>query len=125
MKIELIKSTYLTLAASFIFALPAMSYSPFLDQSFNLYSVRGRCEMCHSGTQLNSFGKDFDAQWRQTKNVVKAYLAVENKDSDGDGFTNIDEIKAMSLPGDKVSMPQMKNSYDKPDLFRQSNSIIK
>lgn len=105
--------------SSLILSSPAMSYSPFLDQSYDMYSVRGKCEMCHTGTKLNQFGNDFELQWRQSKDVVKAFLAVENKDSDGDGFSNVIEIKSMSLPGDKVSTPQMPQAYV-PDLFRIS-----
>ena len=52
-------------------------------------------------------------------------MKLEKKDSDGDGFTNVEEIRSMSLPGDKVSIPQFKTIYNTPDLFRKTDSRIK
>ncbi len=117
---KIIKLGYLVFVTSFISSIPAMAYSPFLDQSYDMYSVRNKCEMCHSGMKLNAFGKDFEIKWKeQNKNIVKAFLALENKDSDNDGFLNVYEIKAMSLPGDKVSVPNVKISFNTPDIFRK------
>ena len=93
------------LIAITVFSLPVMSYSPFLDQSIEIYNVRARCEMCHLGPQLNSYGQDFKNDWVISRDFIKSLKAIENKDSDQDGFLNIDEIKAMSLPGDKLSVP--------------------
>lgn len=120
---KVIKSSSVLLIGISIFSLPAMSYSPFLDQSYEIYAARNRCEMCHIGTKLNSFGSDFSIEWKQSKDIVKAYLNIENKDSDGDGYSNVVEIRAMSLPGDKTSIPLNNtiSKYDfKMDLFRNN-----
>ena len=65
-------------------------------------NVRGSklesCKTCHSGDtgnaqNVNVYGKDFAA-------ANHDFAAVEGKDSDGDGFSNIDEINAKTYPGD-------------------------
>ena len=60
---------------------------------------------CHTTTQdaehLNPYAQDF-------AKVNHDYGAVEGKDSDGDGFTNIDEIKAGTFPGDPKDNPNTK-----------------
>ena len=71
----------------------------------------GSCQWCHykygynkSGditATLNTFGKDYLAQGRNKA----AFAAIEAKDSDGDGFTNIAEINAIRYPGDATDDP--------------------
>ena len=71
----------------------------------------GSCQWCHykygydkSGditATLNPYGKDYLAQGRN----VAAFKAIETKDSDGDGFTNIVEINAVRYPGDATDDP--------------------
>ncbi|MFN8578579.1 MAG: hypothetical protein U0354_17255 [Candidatus Sericytochromatia bacterium] len=121
---KIIKNLYFSFLSAMIFSLPALSYSPFLDQSYEIYNVRNRCEMCHSGTKLNPFGEDFAKYWRKDKNIEKSFIMVEDKDSDGDGFSNITEIKAMTLPGDKIDFPTKTNKVVfAPDIFRKSDTL--
>jgi hypothetical protein len=47
---------------------------------------------------MNPYGTDFGA-------ANHDFGAIEAKDSDGDGVTNIDEIKAESFPGDPNDKP--------------------
>lgn len=70
---------------------------------------KASCKLCHStGTKLNPYGTDIkkakdDAKSKTvTPDILKS---VEALDSDGDGVTNIDEIKADTLPGDPASHP--------------------
>jgi len=58
------------------------------------------CKTCHDGgpPKLNPYGIDFQKAGHNFK-------AVESLDSDGDGFTNIEEITAGTNPGDKNSHP--------------------
>ena len=58
------------------------------------------CSVCHlaEGNALNGYGNDLKAAGFDFK-------AIEPKDSDTDSFTNIEEIKAGSMPGDKDSTP--------------------
>ncbi|HRF60233.1 MAG TPA: hypothetical protein PLH94_10015 [Fimbriimonadaceae bacterium] len=65
------------------------------------------CAVCHAtakGGKLNAYGADIDVLLRAAKRkrvTVDDLKAVENKDSDGDGMKNIDEIKADRNPGVK------------------------
>jgi hypothetical protein len=71
----------------------------------------GSCQWCHfkfgynkSGdiaATLNSYGKDYLAKGRNTA----ALKAIEQMDSDKDGFSNIAEIQAIRYPGDQTDDP--------------------
>ena len=63
------------------------------------------CTLCHSkggGSKLNSYGEDF----QRFGMSPGAFTTIEKRDSDKDGSTNIDEIRAKSNPGDFLSSPQ-------------------
>jgi len=60
------------------------------------------CTLCHtSGSSLNSYGRAYDSAGSDRS----ALTEIENRDSDGDGFTNIVEIKALTFPGNSSSKP--------------------
>jgi hypothetical protein len=71
--------------------------------------AKSKCMLCHtspkaSAKNLNPYGIDLknalDAN--KTKKITSEILkSVENKDSDKDGKTNLDEIKAGTFPGTK------------------------
>ncbi|MDR2018389.1 MAG: hypothetical protein LBQ00_05920 [Syntrophobacterales bacterium] len=73
--------------------------------------ILGSCQWCHysygydeSGDikkTLNSYGVDYLNYGRS----AKALKAIAKLDSDGDGFTNYDELKARSYPGDATDYP--------------------
>jgi hypothetical protein len=59
------------------------------------------CSLCHSSLSTyarNSYGSDYAANGHSFK-------AIEGLDSDGDGFTNLQEIQALTLPGSSSSKP--------------------
>jgi len=59
------------------------------------------CNVCHVNwnyKQRNNFGNDF-------KSAGKNLQAIENYDSDHDNHTNIQEINALTFPGDATSVP--------------------
>ncbi|MEN8176995.1 MAG: hypothetical protein ABFS39_00055 [Pseudomonadota bacterium] len=64
------------------------------------------CLTCHpttNGGARNSYGADFEAAKGASTleaDVQAALAAIEPLDSDGDTFINIDEIAALSFPGD-------------------------
>ncbi len=75
-------------------------------------SVYGSCQWCHyaygyvaphgdAAATLNPYGKDYLAAGRS----AAALKAIESKDSDGDGFSNIAEIGATRFPGDAKDDP--------------------
>jgi len=93
-----------------------------------MFITMGSCQWCHykygydgSGNiveTLNAYGKDFYMNGRNA-NAIKE---IESLDSDGDGFSNIDEIKALRYPGDENDNPNKIVApfrvYSKADLNR-------
>ncbi|MDM8519222.1 hypothetical protein QUF64_04185 [Anaerolineales bacterium HSG6] len=71
------------------------------------------CAVCHpSGggnddNNLNSFARDY-------MDNGKNFAAIENFDSDGDGAINIDEINALTLPGDANDKPVVATATSLP-----------
>lgn len=86
----------------------AESLPEYLGQFNSKYKTSGSkldsCSTCHragegpSKDTLNPYGTDFGA-------ADHDFAAVEPKDSDGDGVSNIDEIKGGSFPGDPADKP--------------------
>jgi hypothetical protein len=67
------------------------------------------CLACHTAmpgtkTSLNPYALDLQKAAKGTFTEA-AFKAVEALDSDKDGFKNIDELKAGTLPGDPKSKP--------------------
>jgi len=71
----------------------------------------GKCSTCHvkplpkkDDHESNAYGKDLKSTI-DPKDAAKKldFAKIEQKDSDGDGVKNIDEIKAGTNPGDKNS----------------------
>ena len=112
------------IAAIFLFvsaACFAAAKPPFLKIFLATYKVdpnsdlgKARCLTCHlppSPPKRNPYGLLVqkaleDAHGRIiTPEMLKS---IESKDADGDGFTNIQEIKAGTLPGNAQSKPKGK-----------------
>lgn len=74
---------------------------------YNKHNVT--CETCHiQPPQRNPYGKALQAAIKKAKvnDVTKEiFQSIEKDDSDGDGFSNGDEIRADTLPGDNASKP--------------------
>jgi hypothetical protein len=67
------------------------------------------CRLCHGGIfpnggNLNDFGSDVQAKLDIRASTVD-FSAIEALDSDRDGASNLDEIKAGTLPSDSSSKP--------------------
>ncbi|HET9773063.1 MAG TPA: hypothetical protein VFS16_19350, partial [Acidimicrobiia bacterium] len=90
------------------FSPTAQSTPEYLGQFNSKYKTSGgkldSCSTCHragegpSKETLNPYGTDFGA-------ANHDFAAVEAKDSDGDGVSNIDEINGGSFPGDPADKP--------------------
>jgi len=82
------------------------------------------CALCHTadGMSTNPFGDAYMAQGRGPD----ALAAIESMDSDGDGYSNIQEIKALTLPGFDMDRPtaaaQEGNNIFLPILISSSAS---
>jgi len=104
------KILYSVLCVVFSIGAFGMSYalSSYLSSFNALYGTAGTaiasCALCHpagggnNASNLNNFGNDY-------ANNGYNYAAIANLDSDGDGFTNIEEITARTFPGDATSHP--------------------
>ena len=86
---------------------PAQSTPEYMGKFNAKYNTRGSkldsCMTCHTSQaggaeNVNAYGADFGKNNHD-------FGAVEGLDSDGDGFSNIDEIKAETFPGDKNDNP--------------------
>ena len=89
---------------------PAQSTPEYMSQFNARYSTRGAkldsCLTCHTNQaggaeSMNPYGTDFGAGKHD-------FGAIEGKDSDGDGFSNLDEIKADTFPGNPDDNPNSK-----------------
>ena len=71
--------------------------------------AKAKCAACHvKGKDLNVYGKDVQKamQEKKTKELTAEILkSIEKLDSDKDGVSNGDELKAGTLPGDPKSKP--------------------
>jgi hypothetical protein len=61
------------------------------------------CDLCHTASipSLNPYGAAYKANGRNSA----AFGLIENLDSDGDGFKNIQEISSLTFPGNPASFP--------------------
>ena len=72
-------------------------------------AVTGKCSTCHTMALPKKDGdhanNPYGADLAKTKGKDGKYdfAAIEKKDSDGDGVSNIDEITKGTNPGDKAS----------------------
>ncbi len=90
--------------------LAANAYSSYLSAFNTKYGTTGTnldsCSTCHgsSGTSTwNPYGQEL--RNNIASGIQSALTTAEPKDSDGDGYKNIDEIHARTLPGDASSYP--------------------
>lgn len=65
------------------------------------------CHQDHAGGRLNDYGEAFV----KAGATFEAFKALEGKDSDGDGATNLQEILAGSNPGDESSTPKKPGTW--------------
>ncbi len=69
------------------------------------------CSLCHtSAPNLNPYGAAYKAAGRNPA----ALAAIETLDSDGDGFTNLQEISALYFPGNAADHPPAATATTQP-----------
>lgn len=90
----------------------ASAKSGFLGDFNALYGTAGTpldsCSLCHPSVPgLNGYASD----WR---NNGKNFSSIEGLDSDGDGWSNIQEIQARTMPGDAGSTPPPATTTTQP-----------
>lgn len=89
----------------------ALALSPYLDHIRATYQQPLQCNVCHQKQGFNAFGLDFRKAWQQTADLKKAFKATDALDSDGDGFSNKQELKAGCAPADANIFPDEKTSH--------------
>lgn len=64
------------------------------------------CSVCHTSIPgLNPYGTGFSANHTSGTPAAPSFKKIEPLDSDGDGFTNLEEITARTSPGNIASRP--------------------
>jgi hypothetical protein len=83
----------------------AHATSSYKSQFTSTYGIAGTrldtCNTCHPGGNTGSF----TAYANDFRNNNHSFTAIESRDSDGDGFNNITEIRALTFPGDANDKP--------------------
>jgi hypothetical protein len=60
------------------------------------------CSLCHTSTSGNAPRNVYGAAFASNGH---SFIAIETLDSDGDGFTNVQEINALTFPGNATDYP--------------------
>lgn len=89
-----------------VMALATSTFNKTFNTTYNIKPEsnlgKAKCMVCHTkatGGKLNKYGTDVKGTIKEGKITAAGLKSIESKDSDGDGKTNIAEIKADSLPG--------------------------
>ncbi|MCD4807428.1 MAG: hypothetical protein K8R13_07660 [Methanococcoides sp.] len=93
--------TVLLLAMILLISAPTVSAKHSYLEDFNQQYDTGdtkldSCDTCHEVQDIESINPYGEAYHQNGKNLA----SIEALDSDGDGFTNLDEINALTFPGD-------------------------
>jgi len=92
----------LAVAITAAWVMEAGAVGSYLTQLNTRYGSSYSCTVCHTSTSgtapRNVYGQAFGA-------ANHDLAAIEGQDSDGDSFTNLQELQAGTLPGDPSSKP--------------------
>ena len=79
------------------------TYFAAFKEKYNIDGTKlDSCNSCHTsggGSPRNPYGIAFSESGRN-------FASIENLDPDNDGFTNLEEINALTFPGDPEDYPQ-------------------
>lgn len=74
------------------------------------------CDYCHQTHETQGFNQTLNAYgiaFLQAGRTEDAIRKIETQDSDQDGYSNLDELKAMTNPGEAESRPQFPEAPNK------------
>ncbi len=108
-------ATTLTLSVAF-FVQAAGARSAYMGQLFSQFKLSSDataksagCQYCHTqafgGGSWNAFGTAMKTQFKGDAKAALYKVLSANKDSDGDGYSDVLEVVAKTLPGDAKSKP--------------------
>jgi len=101
--------TLIFLAINLCLPMSAMAKGSFPGVFSNSYGFSIGCTYCHPNSDTKSFnfyGSDFrNVYTSNDKNASNAFATIEPLDSDNDGFSNLEEITAQTLPYDASDYP--------------------
>lgn len=81
------------------------SFLSSFNQHYDTYDTKlDSCDVCHSGP---NGGGSLDPYGRAYSGSGRNFASIEDLDSDGDGFTNLEEIDALTFPGDSSDFPEI------------------
>lgn len=102
----------IVLLAALIGAPGVLALGSYKNTFTSKYSLAGSrldtCDTCHTAGDTsgwNPYGLDLQSQLAAGATINQALTNVELKDSDGDGFSNIEEITNKTFPGDSSDKP--------------------
>ena len=72
-------------------------------------STLGSCITCHVNSNGTGGLNPYAVDWKVAGGNAAAFGVIENQNSDGDGYDNIDEILVDTFPGDPASQPAPAN----------------
>ncbi len=108
--------TVVFIGGSLAAAYALSTYMGNFNTTYPASSLVANCNVCHtSGFGLNSYANDYAAN-------SHSFAPIENRDSDGDGFSNIAEITAGTFPGDAASKPAADTSAPAVTLTMPSSA---
>lgn len=98
---------------------------PFLSEARARYpqlegSKLDDCRLCHKnkegGGPRNAFGQDFQI-------YSYDFAVMENLDSDGDGFTNLEEFMALTIPSNPKNFPKERIEIEPAPLIAEAITL--
>ncbi|MBP1908470.1 PGF-CTERM sorting domain-containing protein [Methanolobus bombayensis] len=81
------------------------NYMAAFVEQYDLTDTRlATCDTCHVNPNGGGIRDSYGISYSENG---KDFLAIEELDSDGDGFTNIEEINALTFPGHSDDYPEV------------------
>jgi len=112
MKVKSYVGVGLGISLVLLLTVVALAKSSYLNDFNNVYSTENTrldsCDHCHPGgrtSRLDAYGDDMMVEHKKGLSWRESIIAIESFDSDGDGWTNLEEINALTFPGDANDKP--------------------
>ena len=81
------------------------NYQSYIASRYPGSSLANDCTVCHAGNPSKNNVNPYGNAWKAAGGNLTAVATIENQDSDGDSFTNLEEFQAGTYPGNSTSYP--------------------